>query len=139
MAGEVTSEVSSQSTQGSHRPVRVLVVDDDPDVRLVLCRMLESGGYETAEARHGREALEAALEYPFDVLITDLIMPEQEGIETIQQFHQIYPHMKIIAISGAYGSDYLRIAKHLGAHEVMQKPLRLEVVLNTVSRLMRGG
>lgn len=139
MVGNVTSETSPNSAQGSHRPVRVLVVDDDHDVRLVLCRMLESGGYETAEARHGREALETALEYPFDVLITDLIMPEQEGIETIQQFHQIYPHMKIVAISGAYGSDYLRIAKHLGAHEVMQKPLRLEVVLNTISRLTRGS
>lgn len=135
----MTSETSGKLAQGTHRPVRVLVVDDDHDVRLVLCRMLESGGYETAEARHGREALETALESPFDVLITDLIMPEQEGIETIQQFHQFYPHMKIIAISGAYGSDYLRIAKHLGAHEVMQKPLRLELVLNTVSRLTRGS
>ncbi len=119
--------------------MRVLVVDDDHDVRLVLRRMLESGGYETVEARHGGEALETALEYPIDVLITDLIMPEQEGIETIQKFHKVYPEMKIIAISGAYGSDYLRIAKHLGAHEVMQKPLRLEQVLNTVSRLTRGS
>lgn len=119
--------------------MRVLVVDDDHDVRLVLCRMLESGGYETVEARHGGEALDTALDCPIDVLITDLIMPEQEGIETIQKFHKAYPEMKIIAISGAYGSDYLRIAKHLGAHEVMQKPLRLEQVLNTVSRLTRGS
>jgi DNA-binding NarL/FixJ family response regulator len=66
-------------------------------------------------------------------------MPEQEGIETIQTFHQVYPNIKIIAISGAYGSDYLRIAKHLGADEVMQKPLRLDTVLAMVSRLMRGS
>ncbi len=113
-------------------------MDDDPDVRLVLRRMLEPDGYEVAEAGHGREALEVVHNRAFDLVITDLIMPEQEGIETIQAFHRRYPQVKIIAISGAYGSDYLRIAKHLGAHEVMQKPLRLEAVLSTVSRLLRG-
>jgi CheY-like chemotaxis protein len=135
----LTSETPTKLAQGSHRPVRILVVDDDPDVRLVLRRMLESGGYEIGEARHGREAVETANERAYDVLITDLIMPEQEGIETIQTFHQIYPNIKIIAISGAYGSDYLRIAKHLGADEVMQKPLRLDTVLSMVSRLIRGS
>ncbi len=121
------------------RPARILIVDDDPDVRLVLRRMLEPDGYEVGEAGHGREALEVIGNRPFDLVITDLIMPEQEGIETIQTFHRRYPEVKIIAISGAYGSDYLRIAKHLGAHEVMQKPLRLEAVLSTVSRLLRGA
>jgi DNA-binding NtrC family response regulator len=120
------------------RPARILIVDDDADVRLVLRRMLEPDGYEVAEAAHGREALEAVLEKPFDLVITDLIMPEKEGIETIQAIHHRYPAIKIIAISGAYGTDYLRIAKHLGAHEVMQKPLRLEAVLGTVGRLLRG-
>lgn len=135
----MTSETPTKTAQDSHRPVRVLVVDDDPDVRLVLRRMLESGGYEIGEAVHGREALETVLDRAYDLVITDLIMPEQEGIETIQSFHHLYPSMKIIAISGAYGTDYLRIAKHLGAHEVMQKPLRLDTVLSTVSRLLRGS
>jgi len=121
------------------RATRILIVDDDPDVRLVLRRMLEPDGYEIGEAGHGREALEAFGKQPFDLVITDLIMPEQEGIETIQAFHHRYPQVKIIAISGAYGTDYLRIAKHLGAHEVMQKPLRLEAVLSTVYRLLRGA
>jgi DNA-binding NtrC family response regulator len=120
------------------RAARILIVDDDADVRLVLRRMLEPDGYEIAEAEHGREALETVSHRHFDLLITDLIMPEKEGIETIQVFHQQYPAIKIIAISGAYGADYLRIAKHLGAHEVMQKPLRLEAVLGTVGRLLRG-
>lgn len=135
----LATETTLTSEPSPTRPARVLIVDDDADVRLVLRRMLEQDGYEIAEARHGREALEAAERRLYDLLITDLIMPEQEGIETIQSFHQRYPQVKIIAISGAYGTDYLRIAKLLGAHEVMQKPLRLESVLETVSRLLRGN
>jgi len=121
------------------RSARILIVDDDADVRLVIRRMLEQDGYDIVEAGDGREALALAGQKHCDMLITDLIMPEQEGIETIQTFHQQYPQVKIIAISGAYGTDYLRIAKHLGAHEVMQKPLRLEAVLSAVSRLLRGN
>lgn len=134
----MATEIVASSSLAPTRPARILIVDDDPDVRLVLRRMLEPDGYEIAEAGHGREALDSIIARPCDLVITDLIMPEQEGIETIQVFHQRYPQVKIIAISGAYGSDYLRIAKHLGAHEVMQKPLRLEAVLGTVSRLLRG-
>jgi DNA-binding NtrC family response regulator len=135
----LATEVIVSGAVAPRRPSRILIVDDDPDVRLVLRRMLEPDGYEVGEAGHGREALEVIGHRPFDLLITDLIMPEQEGIETIQTFHRRYPEVKIIAISGAYGSDYLRIAKHLGAHEVMQKPLRLQAVLSTVSRLLRGA
>jgi DNA-binding NtrC family response regulator len=126
------------SARTSARPPRILIVDDDDDVRLVLRRMLEQDGYEIAEASHGREALGAMAQHGYDLLITDLIMPEQEGIETIQTFHKRYPAVKIIAISGAYSTDYLRIAKLLGAHEVMQKPLRLKAVLSTVSRLLNS-
>lgn len=135
----MATETVVSSSGSAARPARILIVDDDADVRLVLRRMLEPDGYEIAEAIHGREALETFSHRAYDLLITDLIMPEQEGIETIQTFHQLYPKVKIIAISGAYGTDYLRIAKHLGAHEVMQKPLRLEAVLNTVGRLLRGA
>lgn len=130
------TETIFNSELASVRPARILIVDDDEDVRLVLRRMLEQGGYEIAEASHGREALGVMRQRDYDLLITDLIMPEQEGIETIQTFHEQYPAVKIIAISGAYSTDYLRIAKLLGAHEVMQKPLRLESVLATVSRLL---
>lgn len=109
----MATETIASGSLTSTRPARILVVDDDPDVRLVLRRMLEPDGYEIGEAGHGREALEVVGNRPFDLVITDLIMPEQEGIETIQALHQRYPQMKIIAISGAYGTDYLRIAKHL--------------------------
>ncbi|MCW5964181.1 MAG: response regulator [Bryobacterales bacterium] len=134
----MATETIATGSLAPTRPARILIVDDDPDVRLVLRRMLEPDGYEIGEAGHGREALEVVVNRPVDLVITDLIMPEQEGIETIQALHQRYPQLKIIAISGAYGTDYLRIAKHLGAHEVMQKPLRLEAVRSTVSRLLRG-
>ncbi|MCU0229463.1 MAG: response regulator, partial [Bryobacterales bacterium] len=96
----LATEVIVSGAVAPRRPSRILIVDDDPDVRLVLRRMLEPDGYEVGEAGHGREALEVIGHRPFDLLITDLIMPEQEGIETIQTFHRRYPEVKIIAISG---------------------------------------
>ena len=129
---------SEEKSASDISPTRILIVDDDPDVRLVLRRMLESGGYEISEAGHGRQAATVMKNRMHDLLITDLIMPEQEGIETIQNLRRDYPELKIIAISGAYGSDYLRIARHLGADEIMEKPLRLENVLRTIDGLLKA-
>jgi DNA-binding NtrC family response regulator len=116
--------------------VRVLIVDDDPGVRQVLASMLNSAGYQTIVAGNGREALEAMSRTPCDVIITDLVMPEQEGIETIKLIREQYPRSKVIAMSGAFGGDYLRIAGYLGAHGTLTKPIRLATVLQTVQSVL---
>jgi CheY-like chemotaxis protein len=115
---------------------RILVVDDDAGVREVLQSMLEAAGYTVLVAVNGREALAALRESAFDCIITDLVMPEQEGIETIKMIRRDYPDLGIIAMSGAFGGDYLRIASYLGAHATLAKPVQLPTLLATVSGLV---
>ncbi len=111
----------------------VLVVDDDDGVRQVLRLMLESGGYRVLEAADGRKALEFVRRENIDVVMTDLVMPEQEGFETIQAIRRERPSLKVIAMSGAFGGEFLHIAKLLGAHNTLQKPLKVEQVLAAVA------
>ncbi len=111
---------------------RVLVVDDDPGVREVVRMMLESAGYHVSLASNGKRAMESLQKEPFDLILTDLVMPEQEGIETIKAIRRDYPDLKVVAMSGAFGGDYLRIASLLGAHGTIPKPLALEHVLKVI-------
>ena len=119
--------------------VRVLVVDDDDAVRDMVAAMVASGGYEVAVASNGKEALTMLASNGFEVIITDLVMPEQEGIETIKLIRRGYPAVKVIAMSGAFGGDYLRIAGYLGAHGTIAKPLRIQTVLDTLQSVLRMG
>jgi CheY-like chemotaxis protein len=114
------------------------VVDDDAAVRDLVAAMLETGGYQVAVASNGREALSMLASEGFDVIVTDLVMPEQEGIETIKLIRRDYPLVKVIAMSGAFGGDYLRIAGYLGAHGTIAKPLRIQTVLDTVRNVLDG-
>ncbi|MGJ5815604.1 response regulator [Paludibaculum fermentans] len=112
---------------------KILVVDDDAAVREVVASMLRTAGYTVSLAANGREALTSLQREQFRVIITDLVMPEQEGIETIKVIRRDYPDVRVIAMSGAFGGDYLRIAGYLGAHGTLAKPLQLSTVLKAVS------
>ena len=116
---------------------RVLVVDDDDAVRELVAAMVASGGYDVAVASNGKEALGMLASGGFEVIITDLVMPEQEGIETIRLIRRDYPAVKVIAMSGAFGGDFLRIAGYLGAHGTIAKPLRIQTVLDTLQSVLR--
>lgn len=111
---------------------RILVVDDDAGVRQVLRGMIESAGYPVELASNGKEALDKLQQESFNLIITDLVMPELEGIETIQVLRKNYPHIRIIAMSGAFGGEYLGIAGFLGAHKTLTKPVRIDTVLATI-------
>ena len=80
--------------------VRVLIADDNADLRLMIDHVLSGAGYETELAGDGHRAFEIQCQRPADVLITDIFMPETDGLETIRLFRARYPDMKIIAISG---------------------------------------
>lgn len=112
----------------------ILVVDDDSEVRHVLRTILESAGYTVAEADNGRQALAECRARRIGLMITDLVMPDQEGIETIKLARRTYPELRIIAISGAFGGEYLRIAELLGADAALPKPLRMDALLEAVRR-----
>ena len=111
---------------------RILIVDDDAAVRKVLQSILESAGHQVEAATNGREAVSRIALGGIDLIITDLVMPEQEGIETIKQLRAEYPSVKVIAISGAFGGDYLQIANFMGAHGTLAKPVRVDTVLTAV-------
>jgi CheY-like chemotaxis protein len=121
---------------------RILLVEDEDDLRKLLRLMLVKGGYAVVEARNGKEALAAAQPAePFDLILTDLIMPEKEGIEIIVTFCNSFPDTKIIAMSGggrACAADYLKIAEMMGAHAILAKPFTNETLIQTVSAALRA-
>lgn len=117
----------------------ILVVDDDDLFRAMLCETLKAAGYEVLEAENGKAAMKVVLGSSLDLVITDLIMPEQEGIETIREIKRITPEMKIIAVSGGMrgGSmDFLQIAEYMGATRVFKKPIDRKAFLSAVSELV---
>ena len=113
----------------------VLIVDDDPSICTFLSTVLEEAGFRVAAAAEGGEAISAISEYPFDLVITDLVMPNHEGIELIRRLKGLYPHLKIIAMSGAFGPEILNAARLLGAHATLAKPLHGESLLECIHNL----
>src|SRR6185503_13492110 len=114
---------------------RVLIIDDDEQVRALLHEILDRAGFEVIEAANGVEGLRLYRAAPVDLVITDLLMPEKEGVETIVELRSEFPQARIIAMSGGgrnAGSDYLPIAMQLGARATMAKPFSRQEVLNAI-------
>jgi len=104
---------------------RVLVVDDNDDLRSTVQMLLQADGFDVAVASDGQEALIQHRAKPADVVVTDLFMPDKDGIETILELRRTYPGVKIVAMSGwtsTQGSDYLRVAREIGAAATLTKP-----------------
>ncbi len=119
---------------------RILIIDDDEQLLAMLRQMLEREGYEILEASDGKEGLRRFRENPTDLIITDLIMPEKEGIETIMELRRDFPDVKIIAISGGGRVDpwqYLSIAKSFGVQYTFAKPIERKELLNAVRELLK--
>ena len=114
----------------------ILVVDDEEAVRRYLRAVLEEAGYSVAEAADGRQAIEELQRATPDLVIIDLVMPEVEGIETIQALRRDHPLIGILAISGAGEGRYLPMAKLLGADATVPKPASPEQVLAEVERVL---
>jgi two-component system, chemotaxis family, chemotaxis protein CheY len=118
----------------------ILLIDDDASVRQVVSEMLRLAGHDVAIAENGRVALERLGEQTFDLVITDLIMPEQEGIETISEIRRRDRSMPIIAISGGGRlgpGDYLETARYLGADATLAKPFARQELIATVDSLLK--
>ncbi len=115
----------------------VLIVDDEAPVRAVLAGILTSAGYEVHLATDGDEVFEAVRQRAPGIVITDLVMPRKDGIETIAEIRRLAPKAKIIAISGAFGGSLLNVATHLGASAALAKPIAADVLLRTVEDLWK--
>ena len=120
----------------------ILVIDDDELVRSTIQFALEEDGHQILLARDGREGVQMFEQHPVDLVITDILMPEQEGIETIQMLIRSRPGTRVIAISGGGqrgGADYLRMAKDFGATEVLAKPFSLGELSSVVHRCLTAA
>ena len=117
----------------------ILIIDDDDQFRTMLRKMIERNGYEVIEASDGKEGINLYRKNPTDIIITDLIMPGKDGIETIQELKKDFPDIKIIAISGGGRigpQDYLHLAKMLGAKRTFTKPIELPELLKAIEELL---
>lgn len=115
--------------------IKVLVIDDERIVRDILKRWLEREGFKVEAAENGRVGIQMQRDEPADVVVCDLIMPEQEGMETISQFRKEFPAVGVIAISGGGQLDpaaYLNVAGQLGAWKMFTKPLPMEQVVQSI-------
>src|SRR5208282_860293 len=117
----------------------ILIVDDEPGIRELLSIMLETYGHTVATAEDGMQAPKIMATRPIDVVITDLLMPERDGLEFITEVRKKYPGVKIIAMSGGghiARDSYLRIAKTFGAHFLLEKPFNQSDVLGAVDAVL---
>jgi PAS domain S-box-containing protein len=115
---------------------RILIADDEPAVRSLLQEVLTEAGYQVLPASNGREAMEIVRTAHPDLVITDLVMPNQEGVETIQMIRKEFPAIKIVAMSGALGGQFLRALGRLGADASLSKPVSPEALQKLVGELL---
>jgi CheY-like chemotaxis protein len=114
----------------------ILVADDEPGIRSMLRQILTGVGYRVLEAKDGKEAGEQIESREVDLLIADLAMPEQEGIETIMNLHRSRPQLKIIAMCGQFAGTLLESTEPLGAIATISKPIQPDVLLEAVARAL---
>ncbi len=118
---------------------KILIIDDEEPIRKMLKLLLENNGYTVNTAVNGEDGLRVYRAFHPDLIITDLIMPEKEGLETIQEIRQKNPDVKIIAISGGGIGDsdmYLHLAKKIGADHSIAKPVHTKELLSIIDQLL---
>jgi DNA-binding response OmpR family regulator len=123
----------------TERPKTVLVVDDEPEIRNLLEEIASQFECRVLQAEHGKAAWKIAQTERVHLLITDLMMPEQDGIETVQQFRRAFPGVKVIAISGAMDGLCLRMARMLGADATLPKPLHMQTLSSLIGEFLNGA
>ena len=121
---------------------RILIVDDETDLRRMFKMLFESNGYEVIEASNGNEAIDLYRSSPVDLIIMDVFMPEKEGIETILELTSEFPDVNVIAISGGgkVGTrDCLDSALEFGAKRVFTKPVTADRLLRAVEQILKNS
>ncbi len=117
---------------------RILIIDDDDALRGIIVKSLTFAGHQIRQTDDGRKGVAMFREDPTELVITDMVMPGQEGMETIKILHKEYPDLKIIAMSGGLeGSElYLELTKRLGAAYTLTKPFTLQQLKEAIDIVM---
>lgn len=116
----------------------ILVIDDENDIRTMIAMVLQHEGHEVTEAENGKVGMARFRAKPADLVITDLVMPEQEGVETIIQLRREFPQLPIIAMSGGMSRSetYLDICRRLGVSGTLAKPFGMAELLKMVKPVL---
>ena len=120
--------------------VQILLIEDDDAVRELLETVLKDAGYDVWPLPHGREAMKVLNVVSVDMVVTDIIMPEQDGIETIMKIRRLLPRLPIIAMSGGGRlnlEQYLKIAKIVGATRLLAKPFQPADLLSLIDKMLQ--
>ncbi len=114
----------------------ILVIDDDAGLRQFVRDTLEPLGHTVTEAADGATGMQRFTEAQFDLVITDIVMPEQEGLETIEQMLRLRPAQRVIAMSGGGPNktvEFLRLAQHIGARRFLKKPFGSSILREAIT------
>lgn len=117
----------------------ILLIEDEPQVRGLLRETLEQEGHEVTECKDGTDGLRHFKKGLTDLVILDVILPEKDGFETLNDLRQQDPQVNVLAISGGFAPgavNVLHIAQRLGAREILAKPFELKVFLKVVNQLL---
>ena len=135
VAGHSAADSGGTPAAGSASK-RILIVDDNDLVRALIRDMLGDAGYEVAEAEDGTQALRALRAAEYDIIVTDLVMPDCDGIELLRTIRREYPHLRVLAMSGAPSAPlYLKAARALGAGVALPKPISRDALIAAVTGL----
>ena len=118
--------------------MKILIIDDEAPIRKMLTKLLERNGYDVIEAANGNQGIRLFKEHKPEFIITDIVMPEKEGLESIRELKKLNPDVKIIAISGGGLVDpkmYLALASKLGAVKTFSKPIDNEVLISAIKEI----
>lgn len=118
---------------------KILIIEDETTLRLLMRHALEKAGHEVMEASDGDAGIKSFKEHHHDVVITDILMPKKEGLETILELTDYSPDIKIIAISGGgigLGDDLLEISLEFGAKHALRKPVTMKHLIEVVQNLI---
>jgi DNA-binding NtrC family response regulator len=115
-------QAEAESPASKPSPGRVLVVDDDPDVRRMLVRIIGRQHHDTTEAQNGREALKLVQEKTFELIVSDVQMPDMDGVEMLRALHELDPNLPVLLLSGAPDLNTAMKAVQYGAFEYLTNP-----------------
>jgi DNA-binding response OmpR family regulator len=126
---------------GTTGMARILVIEDEELARWTIRDILEAEGYQVAEAADGEEGLALQKARPADLVVTDIIMPNKDGVATIIEMRKAFPTLPIIAVSGGGRTknlDFLRFAEEFGANRVLVKPFPAEALVAAIRTCLAG-
>lgn len=116
--------------------MKILVIDDSADARTIIGEMLKRAGYEIIETDSGKQGIKLIAKNKPDLVITDILMPEMDGIEFVRTIARIYPKLPVIAITGSLYTPYLTAAQKMGAVTGLHKPFTREELVSAIRQAL---